>query len=262
MSREISSAGRRALILAVISITCLVLYSGTLAVGAASDNATLAIRLGAPILLLAMGTGVAATVFALLGLQRGDRALPVIVLALFSSAMLALLLFFIVADILSSTGGGSRGVEVHVEFVDGRVRMPSIVGTGGQRVTFVITNNESRPQRVGIMQLLPFNSAGSLVTPFAANRFPLIDGQVRWYTYPDEASVAFWATGDPVLISVDRGSEPPPRPKSLAVDVAPGTTYRLRLRKDTPFAGLVFVVYSDLPGQYAASQWAPIQLFD
>jgi len=80
---------------------------------------------------------------------------------------------------------------------------------------------------------------------------------VRHYYLAGEGEVVFWATGKPLSLEVGPGAPVPPRPGNLSIELQPGASARISLSED--FApGALFVVFSDLPGRYAASQWAPL----
>jgi hypothetical protein len=247
---------------ALFSIVCLAVYASLLSAGVAGGWETTAIRVGLPLLLVATVSGVAATGAMVAAVFRsGDRSRVAVGVLGFSLLMFALLVVFIVADIAGGAHG--RDLTVSATFAGGRPLVQSEYrksAHGAASVTFDVTNTGSAPIRVGIMELKTVDASGNAAPPFLANTFPLIDSQVRWFTFHDEAQVVFWTSGEPIRISVPRGSSAPPRPEGISREVAPGTTMHIQPSQTIFEPATVFVVFRDGPGEYAASLWTVIQV--
>jgi hypothetical protein len=204
-----------------------------------------------------IGLGVAVAVaWAFFG--QHDRSASVKSVIAVSMIFVALFGFFVIAESLSGTHGRFVTIRVDLETRNLQDDYEKAV-KGPIDVVIRVTNNESTVQLVSVMELRSVDASGAPVPPLSADTFPLVDGVVRHFTYPGEGTVVFWATAAAVSFATVPGAEPPPRPVTLSRVVEPGGTLRLHLPGKFP-AGTEFVVFSDKPGDYAASRWVRVVL--
>jgi len=218
------------------------------------------IRIGFPILLVAIGSGLFGLVNAAVAVfRRGERSRVGTGCLVLGGLFALLIVTFVVADILGGTH--TRRLTVEASITGGRIELTgnydSTDSNRPLRLVFEVTNREGEAQRVGILELRPRDLVGHTAVQLQANRYPLVEGQVRHYSFPGEGEVVFWATGEPVSLEVAHGAAAPPRPADLSVELQPGASARISLSEDFS-PGALFVVFSDLPGRYAASQWATL----
>lgn len=259
-----SAAGRSAGRLALASLTLVAAYAGLAAwmVAATPEDGdpSRALFIASVLVLYAavLAGLVAAVAVCWAFFKHHDRSRTVKAVLGASAGLGLLLIVFIVSDIFSGTHGRYAVVRVDLARRDAGVEYQK-AAEGPIDVVIRVTNSESVDQLVAVMELKPVDANGATATPLRANSFPLVDGVVRHYTYPGEGQVVFWTTETAVSFAIVQGAQPPPRPATLSRVVKPGETWRLHLPGAFP-AGTRFVIFSDVPGDYAAGHWVDVAL--
>ena len=265
------SSGRRAALAAAVSGALVVVYAGcaltlNLTTGEDEDPARPLFLLLSLAFIGAIVSGLVAAVnVGIAVFRRRERGRIAIAVLAISIVLVPAVVFFIVADIL---GGTHEGREVTARIEGGRIELLRRQGQQDRHISEVdgpfhlvlkVENREEETQRIAIAELSSFDAQRQPVAKMDANAWPVIDGRVRHFSFPDEGGIIIWTSGG-WSMTVARGVDPPPRPPDIAVDVAPGETVKLEPRYDDFPPGTTLVIFSDLPGRYEKGQRAVLEI--
>lgn len=169
--------------------------------------------------------------------------------------MPAILVIALATVTSSGCGGGSSTIGVAVTGGAVTIEQSEV---DSSHLVFEVTNEAPEAQTIVIVELTDRDGSGATMSPFAPGRLPVVDGQIRHYSYIDEPGIVIWTWGGGGSAMIGRGVDPPPRPPDLGVTVQPSETVKIEPRYDAFPAGTVLVLLNDAPGAYEAGAWASL----